>query len=176
MKYHVLLLEDILNHGKKGDLTHVTPGFARNFLLPQKKAILASQSTLKLRERLQKEREEQAKKDRVLSEALAAKLQGQIFSIVVKVDPDGHMYGSVSHNEILDLLTRAGHTLEKKHIALMHPIRQIGTYQITLKLPEGVEASIGLEVKPDREIKKKEAKQEVAPSAPSAETESQEEK
>ncbi len=156
MKYNLLLLEDLTNYGRKGDFVLVAPGFARNFLLPQQKALLASHSTLKMRERLQKEREEQAVRDRSISEKVAKDVQGQMFETVVKVDPDGHMYGSVTTADISEILSRAGHTVDKKHIALLQPIRALGSYEITLKLPEYVEASIGLVVKPDRELKKKE--------------------
>ena len=158
MNYHVLLLEDVLNHGRKGDLTHVKPGFARNCLLPQGKAILASKSTIKLRERLQKERLEQAAEDRKESEALAKTLQGKMFETVVKVDPEGHMYGSVTAQDIAAILQKEGHAIDKKHIALSHPIKQIGNHQVRLLLPEEVEGSVGLTVKPDREIKPKAAK------------------
>ena len=156
MKYNLLLLEDLTNYGRKGDFVLVAPGFARNFLLPQKKAILASYSTIKMREHLQKEREAEAVRDRTKSEKVAKEVQGQVFETVVKVDPDGHLYGSVTVADISEILSRAGHTVDKKHVALLHPIRALGSYEITLKLPENVEASIGLTVKPDRELKKKE--------------------
>lgn len=155
MKYHVLLLEDVVNYGRKGDLVHVAPGFARNFLLPQEKALLASRATISMRERLQKERKEQSLVDRKNSEALAVKLKDQVFETVVKVDPDGHMYGSVTVVDIVDILGAKGFEITKRSVALHHPIRQIGTHHVALKLPEGVEVAVGLEVKPDREIKKK---------------------
>ena len=154
MKYQVLLLEDITNHGRKGDIVSVLPGFARNFLLPKGKALLASMSTLKMREKLQQEREAQALEDKKEAERLAAKIQGTMFETVVKVDPEGHMYGSVAVVDIAELLESKGYQIDKKNILLNHPIKQIGSYQINLRLPEGVEASIGLEVKPDRVIKK----------------------
>lgn len=160
MKYHLLLLEDIINHGRKGDFVHVAAGFARNYLLPQKKAILATKSTVQMREKLQKERSEQALKDRAQSERVVAAIQGQMFETVVKVDPDGHMYGSVTAADISEILARAGQTVDKKHIVLPNPIRVIGNYQVSLRLPEGVEASIGLVVKPDREVKKPQKKKE----------------
>lgn len=174
MKYNLLLLEDVTNHGRKGDLAEVAPGFARNYLLPQGKAILAKKSTIKMREQLQKERSEQALKDKTESERLAANLRGQMFETIVKVDPDGHMYGSVAAPDIVEILARGGHTIEKKHVVLVHPIRAIGNYQINLRLPEGVEVSVGLVVKPDREIKKpekKKAKEEEAAAAPATEGE-----
>jgi large subunit ribosomal protein L9 len=162
MKYHILLLEDVLNHGRKGDLVFVPPGFARNFLLPQGKALLASNSTIKMREKLQTERSEQAEKDKKTSLELASRLKGVMLETVVKVDPDGHLYGSVTVADIVDLLAKSGYEVDKKSIALHHPIKVIGNHHIPLKLPEGVEAAVGLSVKPDREIKKKPSHREEA--------------
>ncbi len=161
-KYNILLLEDVINYGRKGDLVHVAPGFARNYLLPKKKALLATRVTIKMREKLQQERKVQAEIDRKESEKLAAKLEGKTFETTVKVDPEGHLYGSVTAHDIMELVVREGFTIEKKHVALLHPIKQIGTYQVNLRLPEGVEVSIGLLVKPDREIVKRAAPIEVA--------------
>lgn len=154
MKYQVLLLEDIINQGRKGDVVNVAPGFARNFLLPKGKALLATLSTLKMRDRLQKEREEQAAHDKAEAERLAAKISGTTFETTVKVDPEGHMYGSISTADVAQILEGYGHKIEKKHVILSHPIKQIGSHQVNLRLNEGVETSIGLELKPDRVIKK----------------------
>jgi large subunit ribosomal protein L9 len=172
MKYQVLLLEDIVNKGRKGDVVSVLPGFARNFLLPFGKALLATKSTLKMRERLKNERDEQAAKDKVEAERLAAKIRGLSFETITKVDPDGHMYGSISSADIAEILEKQGYKVEKRHIVLHHPIKQLGNYQINLRLPEGVEASVGLVVKPDREIKKVE-KQKAEKAAPEAEADKQ---
>lgn len=156
-KYNLLLLEDVINYGRKGDLVHVAPGFARNYLLPKRKALLATRVTIKMREKLQKERKEQAEIDRKESEKLAAKLEGKTFETTVKVDPEGHLYGSVTAHDIMEIVVREGFVIEKKHVALAHPIKQIGTYQVNLRLPEGVEVAVGLIVKPDREIVRKAA-------------------
>jgi large subunit ribosomal protein L9 len=154
-KYHVLLLGDVVNYGRKGDLVHVAPGFARNFLLPQKKALLATRVTIKMREKLQEERKLQASVDRKESERLAKELEGKSFETTVKVDSEGHLYGSVTTTDIRELLLQGGFEIHKKCISLAHAIKQIGSYQVTLRLPEGVEAIVALLVKPDREIVKK---------------------
>lgn len=161
-KYNLLLLEDIVNYGRKGDLVHVAPGFARNFLLPQKKALMATRATLKMREKLQEERKIQAELDRKESEKLAQKLEGKMFETTVKVDPEGNLYGSVTIQDIVEIMSRDGFTIEKKSIALVHPIKNIGAHHVQLKLPEGVEVAVGLTVKPDREIVKKAVVEEVA--------------
>jgi len=175
MKYKVLLLEDIINQGRKGEIVEVAPGFARNFLLPQKKALLASRSTLKMRDHLQKERAEQALEDKKKSEKMAAEIRGMMFETVVKVDPDGHMYGSVTPADIVEILNKYGHTVDKKCVLLAHPIRQIGNFQINIRLPEEIEVSLGLAVKPDREIKKPEKAKETQVIEEKSEQESEEE-
>ncbi len=161
-KYHILLLEDVINYGRKGDLVHVAPGFARNFLLPKRKALLANRVTIKMRAKLQEERNLQAGIDRKESEKLALQLEGRSFETTVKVDPEGHLYGSVTTHDIREILLRDGFEIEKKHIALAHAIKQVGTVPVTLKLPEGVEVIVGLVVKPDREIIKKAVAAEAA--------------
>ena len=159
MKYHILLLEDLRNYGRKGDLARVAPGFARNFLLPEGKALLATPSTIKMQANLKKERDEQAKKDKVESEKLADSLKGRQFTTVVKVDNDGHMYGSVTSKDIVVLLFNEGVTLDKKYVALHLPIKTLGTHTISLKLPENVLCDIFIEIKPDRIVEKKKKKE-----------------
>ncbi len=153
MKYNLLLLEDVINQGRKGDIISVAAGFARNFLLPSSKAVLVSKSNLKIRERLQKERSEQSVKDKYEFEKLASKIRGLMFDVVVKVDPDGNLYGSVKELDIVDILLKSGISIDKHYVILPHHIKKIGVYQINLRFPEGVECSIGLTIKPDREIK-----------------------
>ena len=171
MKYHVLLLEDVTNHGRKGELSYTAPGFARNYLLPQGKAVLATHATVKMQEKLKQEREEQAKKDRKESEALAASLKEKKFSTIVKVDSDGHMYGSVSAKDVVDFLFNEGIKIERRNVMLHLPIKTLGTHAIKLRLPEEVIATVSLEIKPDKvvEKKKREKKVEEAPAEEAAE-------
>lgn len=155
MKYHVLLLEDVTNHGRKGELAYVAPGFARNYLLPKAKAILATYATVKTQEKLKKEREAQAIIDRKESEKKAALIKEKSFATVVKVDSDGHMYGSISVKDIVDFLASEGLDIEKKHVLLPLPIKTLGTHTVNLRLPEEVFAAVSIEIKPDRVIEKK---------------------
>lgn len=155
MKYHVLLLEDVTNHGRKGELAYVAPGFARNFLLPTAKAVLATRATVKMQESLKKERDAQALIDRKESEKIASMLKEKQFSTVVKVDHDGHMYGSVSIKDIVDFLFNEGVKVARKNILLPLPIKTLGTHVISLRLPEEVMAKVSIEIKPDRIVEKK---------------------
>ena len=147
MNNQLLLLEDIENLGRKGDIVKAKPGFVRNFLLPQKKAVIADKRTLRMREKLQTERAAQAKLDREDSEKLAIELKEKVFDIEVKVDASGHLYGSVATVDIVKVLEENGFHVERRHVAIAKPIKTLGTYTITLNLKEDVKAAFNLEVK-----------------------------
>src|SRR5574338_163192 len=96
MGNQLLLIEDVDDLGRSGDVVSVKPGFARNFLLPQKKAVVADKFTLRMQARLKEERAKRAEIDKKEAVVLAERIAPMELSIVVKVDPDGHMYGSVT--------------------------------------------------------------------------------
>jgi large subunit ribosomal protein L9 len=146
MRNQLLLVEDVDDLGRSGDIVSVKPGFARNFLLPQSKAVVADKFTLRMQAKLQKERAERAAVDRQEAESLANQLEGKELSIEVKVDPDGHMYGSVAAMDIVHLLEKEGIQLEKRNVALVAPIKTLGSHPIQLKLKEGVPSQIMLHV------------------------------
>lgn len=150
MPMHMLLLEDVDDLGRSGDIVTVKPGFARNFLIPRRKALVADKNARRMQQRLKEEREEQAKIDREESEALAAKLEGVVLTTAVKVDHEGHMYGSVSAHDVVALLQQDQNiALERKMVALPHPIKTTGIHTLRLKLKEGVLAEIKLRVLPE---------------------------
>lgn len=146
MATELLLLEDVNKLGRSGDLVSVKPGFARNFLIPKKKAVFADANTIKMQVRLQEERAKQAAVDRAESETQASHIEGVTPSITVKVDPEGHMYGSVTAAEVVNLLAESGIEVEKRAVNLKHPIKSIGAHAIELKLKEGVKAILRLKV------------------------------
>lgn len=143
----LLLLEDVDDLGRSGDLVRVRPGFARNFLVPQGKALVADRNALRIRERLAAERAERAAHDRQAAELIASRVQGMTLLTEVKVDPEGHMYGSVGAAEIVHLFADQGVEIERKNVVLLHPIKALGTHDLTLKLKEGVVCNYRLKVK-----------------------------
>ena len=149
MKQSLLLLEDVDALGRSGDIVSVKAGFARNFLIPQKKALHASKQTIKLQEKLKEERIKRAAVDRKEAEELATSIEGTLLTIEVKVDADGNLYGSVIAADILALMKKEGIELDKKNVILPKPIKSLGKYSIQLRLKENVPASIQLEVKPE---------------------------
>lgn len=146
MKNQLLLIEDVDDLGKSGDLVSVKPGYARNYLVPQKKAIFASKGTVRMQERLREERAKRAVVDQKEAAELAARIEGTVLKTTVKVDPEGHMYGSVTVHDVLDLLKNAGFELERRNIAMNVPIKELGVREITLKLKEGVPAKFKLKI------------------------------
>lgn len=150
MPNKLLLIDDVESLGRSGDIVSVKPGYARNFLLPMGFAVVANKATLKMQARLQEERLQKAIQDKQESTELAARLEGQVLSTIVKVDHEGHMYGSVSSGDIVHLLQQQlSLDLEKRAIQLKHAIKEIGVHQIHVKLKEGVTASFSLKVEPD---------------------------
>ena len=146
MQNQLLLLEDVEDLGRSGDIVKVKPGYSRNFLLPQKKAVVADKFTLRMQSKLQAERSKQAEADRNESEELAARIHGREFCVEVKVDPDGHMYGSVAVSDLIRLFAEEGIELERRNIPLVHPIKTLGAHSIQLKLKEGVPAQVTLHI------------------------------
>ena len=159
MQNKLLLLEDVVNLGRSGDIVTVKPGYARNFLLPQKKAVVANKFALRLQVRLVEERQKKADADRKESEAVAAQMAEVQLSTEVKVDPEGRLYGSVAISDIMKILESAGVVVEKNQIVLPHPIKTLGAHEIQLKLKEGVIATVCLTVNSDNPL----AVEELAP-------------
>lgn len=146
-KNQLLLLEDVDGIGRSGDVVSVKPGFARNYLLPQKKVIAAKKHTVRLQDKLKSERAQRAIEDKKHAEVVAEQLQGKTIQIAVKIDAEGHMYGSVSAQDIANLLKEQLNVqLEKRNVVLQKPIKELGTSEITLKLKEGVPAKVVLQI------------------------------
>ncbi len=146
MANQLLLIKDVEDLGRSGDLVKVRPGYARNFLLPQQKAVIADKRTLRMQARLKEERAKQAEIDKKDAEILAQKINGMELTITVKVDPEGHMYGSVGAVDITRLFEEKGYTLEKRNVVLPQPIKALGVHNISLKLKEGVPAACTLTI------------------------------
>lgn len=176
----LLLLEDVEDLGRKGDVVKVKAGYARNYLLPKQFGVHASKNALRMRERLQEERRRQAAEDRKAAEEQAKKLEGTVLSIEVKVDPEGHMYGSVSVSDICHLIGEEKKIeVDKKSVLLPHPIKTTGIHEILLRLKEGVETTVTLKVIPEggelpiqeEDVQEEPAAEPVDLEAPAAEEE-----
>ncbi len=149
MKQQLLLLNDVEGLGKKGEVVSARPGYVRNCLLPQQMAIIASPNTLRKQQRLREEREKQAIVDRRESEELSRQIESIAVEIKVKVDPEGHMYGSVSAADVAQLFAERGLPLERRNIALTKPIKQTGVHKLVAKLKEGISVNFQLTIIPE---------------------------
>lgn len=166
MANKLLLLKDVEALGRSGDIVSVKPGYARNFLLPQGVAVIADKNAIRMQARLQEERQKKAAEDRKESEKMAGSIEGLTLTTIVKVDHEGHMYGSVSAVDIVELLKeQASIELERRSIQLKHPIKETGAYTIHLKLKEGVTTSLKLKVMSEGAQEEVPAEQESAPEA-----------
>lgn len=147
MAIKLLLKEDVDALGRSGDVVSVKSGYARNFLIPQGLAEIANDNSLRKQKRLQEEREKKAIADKAEAEGIKSKVDGLIVTTVVKVDHEGHMYGSVSQSDIVHLLNEQhGVALDKKAVQLRHHIKEIGVHEVKLRLKEGVESVISLKI------------------------------
>ncbi len=130
----VVLLERVAKLGQMGDVVTVKQGYARNFLLPQGKALRATASNLK---RFETERAQLEARNLELkreAEAVAAKLDGQSFVVIRSASDGGALYGSVSTRDVADAATEGGFTLERRQIALNAPIKELGLHKVEVSL------------------------------------------
>lgn len=145
-----LLIEDVEALGRSGDIVNAKPGYARNFLLPQGFAVVADKNALRRQTKLQEDRLKKAAEDKKHSEEVATRLEGLTITKVVKVDHDGHMYGSVSVADIANMIkAEHGFDIEKRFVQLKHPVKELGVFTINLRLKEGVNSAITLKVIPE---------------------------
>ncbi len=138
----IILRKDIENLGREGDILTVKDGFARNYLLPQGMAVLATEKNMRILAEENKIREIRKNKDRKNAEALAKELENVSLTISVPVGEEDRVFGSVTTQMIAEKLKEKGHDIDKKKILLKEPIKALGIYNVSLKLHTDVEAGI----------------------------------
>lgn len=139
----LILLEQVMNLGNLGDTVTVRPGFGRNYLLPQGKALPATQANLAEFEARRDVLERQAAERLGTAEARAQALDGVEVSFAVNVSPEGRLYGSIGPREIADKLTEMGYTSEKAEVNLPDgPIRTTGEFEVDIILHADIAATI----------------------------------
>ena len=142
----VILLERIARLGQMGDVVRVRDGYARNFLLPQGKALRSTEAN---RKRFESERGQlearnlDRKKD---AEAVAVKLNGQSFVVVRQAGETGQLYGSVSTRDLAEAMEAAGFSVGRNQVALNQPIKTIGLHKVAIMLHPEVESSVTVNV------------------------------
>ena len=145
----VLLTETIDSLGIIGSEVNVAKGYARNYLIPQKKALIATPQNRKQLEQVKAKFELQIAKEKNIAEEMAEKLQGVTVTIPAKVSEEDRLYGSISVRDILEALEKQNITLEKRMVLLTDPIKQIGTYMVPIRVYKDVEPEITVEIVPE---------------------------
>lgn len=142
----IILKEDIANLGYKDDVVEVKNGYGRNYLIPQKKAVIATPSALKVLAEDLKQRAHKIAKQKADAEALAATLEGVSLTIGAKTSATGTIFGSVNSIQIADALEKLGHNIDRKLISVKTAIKEVGSYTATIKLHKEVSVEIPFEV------------------------------
>ena len=147
----VILREDIENLGSRGELVKVAPGYARNFLLPKRKAVAATESNKKI---VEQERQAHLRKDaKVQSEAqeLAKIMTGATVRIAQKAGENDQLFGSVTSKDIAEALSAQNYNIDRRKIQLEDPIRQLGEYKVPVRLHKDVAVEITVVVVKEEE-------------------------
>jgi large subunit ribosomal protein L9 len=138
----VILQENLENLGHIGDIVKVAPGYARNYLLPKGYALPANEKNTKAMEHAKRQLE--YKKNKVLEQAkaIAAKIEGITLTLLHQAGEEGKLFGSVTNMELAEQLKVQGVEIDRKKIALVDPIKQLGEYTVTVKVHPEVTAAL----------------------------------
>ena len=142
----VILLERVAKLGQMGDVVDVKPGYARNFLLPQKKALTASEANIAGFEAQKAQLEARNLETKAEAAALAERLDGQQFVVIRQASDSGYLYGSVTTRDAADAATDNGFSVDRKQVALIAPIKELGLHDVAVILHPEVDATIVLNV------------------------------
>ncbi len=142
----IILLERVAKLGQMGDVVDVKSGYARNFLLPQKKALTASKANIAAFEAQKVQLEARNLETKNEAAALAEKLDGQQFIVIRSASDAGSLYGSVTPRDAAEVAEAAGFTVDRKQIALIAPIKDLGLHRMSVRLHAEVSAEIELNV------------------------------
>ena len=142
----VILKEDVANLGYKDDVVTVKDGYGRNYLIPQKKAIIASKSAQKVLAENLRQRAHKLEKIKADAQALATKLDGLSLTIGAKTSSTGTIFGSVTNIQVAEALSHKGFEIDRKIIIIKDSVKEVGNYKATLKLHKEISVEIPFEV------------------------------
>ena len=142
----VILITDVDSVGRMGEIKEIKNGLARNYLIPQKRAIRATPGNIKIWEQKSNIIQKREKGLKAEAQGFASKLDGASVTIPVKVGEDNKLFGSVTSQNISDALKEIGLEVSRKNIELDSPIKEIGTHNISVRLYHEVAANITVEV------------------------------
>jgi large subunit ribosomal protein L9 len=143
----VLLRDDVVGVGRRGDIVKVAGGFARNFLLPEGRAIVATDGVGGQAEQMRRGRDLREAKDRGAAEAQATILAGAVIPLSARAGGGGRLFGSIGPAEVVSAIRATkGVEIDRKHVLLTDHIKEVGSYDITVELFTGVATIVTLEV------------------------------
>ncbi|MEO1639760.1 MAG: 50S ribosomal protein L9 [Pseudomonadota bacterium] len=142
----IILLERVAKLGQMGEVVSVKEGYARNYLLPQGKALRVNEANMARFEAEKAQMEARNLETKKEAEALAAKLDGQKFIVIRSASDAGSLYGSVTPRDAAEAATEAGFSVDKKQVVLQSPIKELGLHDLIINLHPEVEATITLNV------------------------------
>ena len=142
----LILIEDVAGLGYKNDIVSVKKGYGRNSLIPQGKAVIASESARKVLAENLKQRAHKLAKIKADAEELAAKLAPVALTIATKVSSTGTIFGAVGNIQIADALAKLGFEIDRKTIVVKDTVKEVGSYTATVKLHKEVSVEIPFEV------------------------------
>jgi large subunit ribosomal protein L9 len=147
----VILTESIESLGTIGDEVNVAKGYARNYLIPQNKAIVSTANNRKVFERRRAQLEHQLAKEATEAEMIAEKIRGAVCTIAGKVSEGDRLYGSVSTRDIAEELKSQGFDVDKGMVMLSEPIKNLGSYIVPIRLYTNISPEITVRVVPEQE-------------------------
>jgi large subunit ribosomal protein L9 len=142
----VIFQKDVKNVGKKGEVKEVAEGYARNFLLPRKLAIPATQGNMNTHEAKEKSKEKKQQEELEAAQNLAQKLENETIQIPAKAGEGGRLFGAVTNKQIAESLNRKKFKVDKRKIIMDEPIRAIGFTNVPIKLHPEVTATLKVQV------------------------------
>jgi large subunit ribosomal protein L9 len=138
----IILLENVPSLGKAGDLVKVSAGYGRNYLIPQKKAILATEKSLKVVEHKKREVQQRMEKTKKDSEKMGQRIEALSCTFAKAVGESGKLFGSVTSMDIENFLKENGIEVDRKKIILEEPIKNLGMFTVPIKLNSEVTAHL----------------------------------
>jgi large subunit ribosomal protein L9 len=142
----IILKEDVANVGYKDDIVNVKSGYGRNFLIPQGKAVIASESAKKVLAENQRQRAHKLAKIKQDALDFAAKIEGITLTVGAKTSSTGTIFGSVTNIQIAEELAKKGFEIDRKTIVIKESVKEVGSYKATVRLHKEVSVAIPFEV------------------------------
>jgi large subunit ribosomal protein L9 len=142
----IILVENIDGLGNIGDLVSVKAGYGRNYLIPQKLAVAANSRNIKEMEHQKRQLERKAQKVMQASEVIKGQIEALSFEFALRAGDEGKLFGSVTTMELAAKISEAGIEVDRKKIQLDEPIKNLGDFEVPVKLPAGVVATLKVAV------------------------------